>query len=140
MINSSKYSPQFFSVKKPTRKWADKIYIEKAPTWCSVDLRDGNQALMIPMSLEEKLEFFKLLCKIGFKEIVLTGIEVTDYQYDLCELINSISSLSQSFFVIFVITSTVNDISFSVLLIATIFPLRLLRVLVVLASQGIVHL
>lgn len=50
-------------------KWASKNYIEKAPAWCSVDLRDGNQSLIIPMSLEEKLEFFKLLVKMGFKEI-----------------------------------------------------------------------
>ena len=41
--------------------WAEKDYIEKAPKWCSVDLRDGNQALIIPMSLDEKLEFFKKL-------------------------------------------------------------------------------
>ena len=69
MHNTNKYTRQFFPVKNPTRKWADKTYIEKAPTWCSVDLRDGNQSLIIPMSLEEKLEFFKLLVKVGFKEI-----------------------------------------------------------------------
>ena len=50
-------------------EWAKKEMIEKPPIWCSVDLRDGNQALVIPMSLDEKLEFFKLLCKIGFKEM-----------------------------------------------------------------------
>ena len=49
--------------------WAEKDYIEKAPKWCSVDLRDGNQALIIPMSLDEKLEFFQMLVDIGFKEI-----------------------------------------------------------------------
>lgn len=69
MRNTSKYTRQFFAVKNPTRKWADKTYIEKAPTWCSVDLRDGNQSLIIPMSLEEKLEFFRLLVEVGFKEI-----------------------------------------------------------------------
>ena len=47
-------------------KWMEKEYITKAPTWCSVDLRDGNQALVVPLSLEEKLEFFKLLLDIGF--------------------------------------------------------------------------
>lgn len=46
-----------------------KEYIDKAPIWCSVDLRDGNQALIVPMNLEEKLEFFKVLVAIGFKEI-----------------------------------------------------------------------
>ena len=50
-------------------EWAEKEYVDKAPIWCSVDLRDGNQALVIPMSLEQKIEFFKLLVKIGFKEI-----------------------------------------------------------------------
>ena len=68
MKNTEKYQRQFFPVKNPEMKWAQKTHIEKAPTWCSVDLRDGNQALMIPMSLEEKLEFFKLLVKVGFKE------------------------------------------------------------------------
>lgn len=46
-----------------------KDHIEKAPVWCSVDLRDGNQALIEPMSLDEKLEFFQMLVDIGFKEI-----------------------------------------------------------------------
>lgn len=50
-------------------KWAQKEYITEAPIWCSVDLRDGNQALVVPMNLEEKLEFFKKLVEIGFKEI-----------------------------------------------------------------------
>ena len=49
--------------------WADKEYVDKAPIWCSVDLRDGNQALIEPMSLEEKLEFLQMLVDIGFKEI-----------------------------------------------------------------------
>lgn len=49
--------------------WAKKDAIEKAPVWCSVDLRDGNQALVIPMDLDTKIEFFKLLCEVGFKEI-----------------------------------------------------------------------
>lgn len=49
--------------------WTRKEYIEEAPIWCSVDLRDGNQALIVPMNLEEKLEYFKLLVELGFKEI-----------------------------------------------------------------------
>ncbi|MBQ3126298.1 MAG: 2-isopropylmalate synthase, partial [Clostridia bacterium] len=69
MINRSKYTRQFFPVANPTRNWAEKTHIERAPTWCSVDLRDGNQSLIIPMSLEEKLDFFSMLVDIGFKEI-----------------------------------------------------------------------
>ncbi len=81
MHNVSKYTRQFFPVKNPTRKWADKIYIDKAPTWCSVDLRDGNQSLIIPMSLEEKLEFFKLLVKVGFKEIEVGFPAASETEY-----------------------------------------------------------
>ncbi|MBE6627099.1 MAG: 2-isopropylmalate synthase [Ruminococcaceae bacterium] len=69
MINLSKYSPRFYPIENPTRKWATKTHIEKSPIWCSVDLRDGNQSLVVPMSLEEKLDYFKLLTDIGFKEI-----------------------------------------------------------------------
>lgn len=81
MQNTSKYTKQFFAVKNPTRKWADKISIEKAPTWCSVDLRDGNQSLIIPMNLEEKLEFFKLLVDIGFKEIEVGFPAASETEY-----------------------------------------------------------
>ena len=81
MKNTQKYTRQFFPVKNPTRKWADKTYIEKAPTWCSVDLRDGNQSLIIPMSLEEKLEFFKLLVKVGFKEIEVGFPAASETEY-----------------------------------------------------------
>ena len=81
MKNASKYTRQFFPVAKPTRRWADKTYIDKAPTWCSVDLRDGNQSLMIPMSLEEKLEFFKLLLKVGFKEIEVGFPAASETEY-----------------------------------------------------------
>lgn len=69
MKNTKKYTTQFFAVKNSNRKWAQRTHIENAPIWCSVDLRDGNQALIVPMSLEEKLDFFKLLVDIGFKEI-----------------------------------------------------------------------
>ncbi len=81
MHNIEKYTRQFFPVKNPTRKWADKTYIDKAPTWCSVDLRDGNQSLIIPMSLEEKLEFFKLLVKVGFKEIEVGFPAASETEY-----------------------------------------------------------
>ena len=69
MMNPSKYQRQYFMPPVKCMKWAEKEYVDKAPVWCSVDLRDGNQALVIPMSLEQKIEFFKLLVKIGFKEI-----------------------------------------------------------------------
>lgn len=81
MHNTEKYTRQFFPVKNPTRKWADKTYIDKAPTWCSVDLRDGNQSLIIPMSLQEKLEFFKLLVKVGFKEIEVGFPAASETEY-----------------------------------------------------------
>lgn len=81
MQNVAKYTRQFFPVKNPTRKWANKIYINKAPTWCSVDLRDGNQSLIIPMSLEEKLEFFKLLVEVGFKEIEVGFPAASETEY-----------------------------------------------------------
>ena len=48
-------------------EWPQKDHIEKAPAWCSVDLRDGNQSLIVPMNLEEKLEFYDMLIRIGFK-------------------------------------------------------------------------
>ena len=81
MNNTQKYTRQFFPVKNPTRKWAEKTYIDHAPTWCSVDLRDGNQSLIVPMSLEEKLAFFKLLVKIGFKEIEVGFPAASETEY-----------------------------------------------------------
>ncbi|MBQ9306633.1 MAG: 2-isopropylmalate synthase [Clostridia bacterium] len=81
MINSAKYTRQFFPVAHPTRKWADKTYIDHPPTWCSVDLRDGNQSLIIPMSLEEKLEFFTLLVEVGFKEIEVGFPAASETEY-----------------------------------------------------------
>lgn len=69
MNNYNKYEKTYFMPPKPTYDWVKKEYIDKAPIWCSVDLRDGNQALIEPMSLDEKVEFFKMLVKIGFKEI-----------------------------------------------------------------------
>ncbi|MBE5877205.1 MAG: 2-isopropylmalate synthase [Lachnospiraceae bacterium] len=69
MNNIKKYQRQYFLPPKCGLNWAKKDYIDKAPIWCSVDLRDGNQALIEPMGLEEKIEFFQMLVKIGFKEI-----------------------------------------------------------------------
>ena len=69
MKNYQNYGRQFFLPPVCKNSWIEKKYIEKAPVWCSVDLRDGNQALTVPMNLEEKIRFFEMLVKIGFKEI-----------------------------------------------------------------------
>ncbi|TVX99818.1 2-isopropylmalate synthase [Cohnella terricola] len=69
MKNVNKYARGYFAPPKTSLKWTQKEYITEAPIWCSVDLRDGNQALIVPMNLEEKLEYFKMLVEIGFKEI-----------------------------------------------------------------------
>ena len=69
MMDVTKYHIGYYNPPKNEYRWVHKDHIEQAPAWCSVDLRDGNQSLIVPMSLEEKLEFFNLLVKIGFKEI-----------------------------------------------------------------------
>ena len=84
MKNSKKYVKQYFVPQGVTMDWTKKFCIEKPPVWCSVDLRDGNQALIIPMSLEEKLEFFKLLCKVGFKEIEIGFPAASETEYEFC--------------------------------------------------------
>ena len=84
MNNVSKYTRQFFEAPKTSMKWTERSYIDKAPQWCSVDLRDGNQALIIPMSLGEKLEFFQQLVDIGFKEIEIGFPAASETEYDFC--------------------------------------------------------
>ena len=84
MKNSQKYVKQYFAPQGVTMDWTKKTSIDKPPVWCSVDLRDGNQALIIPMSLEEKLEFFTLLCKIGFKEIEVGFPAASETEYEFC--------------------------------------------------------
>ena len=69
MMNYRKYVKQYYMPPEPCYDWVKKDAIDKAPVWCSVDLRDGNQALVIPMDLDTKIEFFKMLCEVGFKEI-----------------------------------------------------------------------
>ena len=69
MMDASKYRVGYFPVDKKYNKWVEKDHIDKAPVWCSVDMRDGNQSRVIPMSLEEKLEYYKVLLEVGFKEI-----------------------------------------------------------------------
>lgn len=84
MKGYQKYQKQFFEAPNVSADWMKKTYIEKAPAWCSVDLRDGNQALIIPMSLEEKLEFFDLLVKVGFKEIEIGFPAASETEYEFC--------------------------------------------------------
>ena len=81
MMNVSKYKKQYYLPPETCMDWAKKDYIGKAPAWCSVDLRDGNQALVIPMSLEQKVEFFKLLVQIGFKEIEVGFPAASETEY-----------------------------------------------------------
>lgn len=82
MKNFEKYTRGYFLPPEPCFEWTKKDYIEKAPIWCSVDLRDGNQALIVPMSLEEKIEFFKLLVEIGFKEIEIGFPAASETEYE----------------------------------------------------------
>ncbi|MEH7492274.1 2-isopropylmalate synthase [Neobacillus niacini] len=83
MRNVEKYSRGYFMPPVKSLKWTEKEYITEAPTWCSVDLRDGNQALVVPMSLEEKLEYFQLLLEVGFKEIEVgfPAASETEFQF-----------------------------------------------------------
>ena len=81
MKNFNKYKKGYFMPPVKSLKWVEKDAIEKAPIWCSVDLRDGNQALVVPMSLEEKLEFFVFLCKLGFKEIEVGFPAASETEY-----------------------------------------------------------
>lgn len=80
MLNYKKYK-RVPVVKMETREWPDKE-IQKAPAWCSVDLRDGNQALIEPMVVEEKIEFFNMLVKLGFKEIEVGFPSASQIEYD----------------------------------------------------------
>lgn len=84
MKNVEKYTRNYFMPPVNELKWAKKNYIEKAPIWCSVDLRDGNQALIVPMSLQEKLDFFRYLVKIGFKEIEIGFPAASETEYEFC--------------------------------------------------------
>lgn len=82
MKNYTKYAPGYYPPPKCEMRWAKKDHIEKAPRWCSVDLRDGNQALIVPMNLDEKLSFFKILCDIGFKEIEVGFPAASETEYE----------------------------------------------------------
>ena len=81
MMDYRKYRRQYYLPPEDCRAWTGKDCIDTAPLWCSVDLRDGNQALVVPMSLEEKLKFFRLLVDIGFKEIEVGFPAASDTEY-----------------------------------------------------------
>lgn len=82
MKNYQKYKRGYFMPPVVDMSWTQKEYLDKAPIWCSVDLRDGNQSLIIPMSLEEKLEFFQFLVDIGFKEIEVGFPAASETEYE----------------------------------------------------------
>jgi 2-isopropylmalate synthase len=81
MKNYQKYKKQYYLPKESCFDWIKKDAVESAPIWCSVDLRDGNQSLVEPMSLETKVEFFKLLVEIGFKEIEVGFPAASETEY-----------------------------------------------------------
>ena len=81
-MNNRKYEPMP-TVRMTERKWPSRV-ITKAPIWCSVDLRDGNQALEVPMTLEQKVEFFKFLCEVGFKEIEIGFPAASETDFNFC--------------------------------------------------------
>lgn len=82
MKGFEKYSRGYFLPPVECYDWVKKEYIKQAPIWCSVDLRDGNQALVKPMSLDQKIDFFKLLVKLGFKEIEVGFPASSETEYE----------------------------------------------------------
>lgn len=82
MMDSTKYRVGYYPVDNKYNKWVEKDHIEKPPVWCSVDMRDGNQSLVIPMSLEEKLEYYKVLLDVGFKEIEVGFPAASETEYE----------------------------------------------------------
>ena len=90
MMDATKYSVGYYPPPvEPGHvyEWPQKDHIEQAPAWCSVDLRDGNQSLIVPMSLEEKLEFYDMLVKIGFKEIEVGFPAASETEYEFLRTI-----------------------------------------------------
>ena len=81
-MNHTKYAKGYYMPPEIRLDWLRKDAPEKAPIWCSVDLRDGNQALIIPMSLDEKLAFFDLLVRVGFKEIEVGFPAASETEYE----------------------------------------------------------
>ena len=84
MKNFEHYKRGYYMPPVQSTNWVNKEYVDKAPMWCSVDLRDGNQALIVPMSLDEKVEFFKELVRVGFKEIEIGFPAASETEYVFC--------------------------------------------------------
>jgi len=82
MMDASKYKAGYYLPPGNYTKWVTKDKLDKAPIWCSVDMRDGNQSLVIPMSLEQKLDFYKVLLDVGFKEIEVGFPAASDTEYE----------------------------------------------------------
>jgi len=87
MKNVKQYKRGYYMPPVASTNWVNKEYVDKAPAWCSVDLRDGNQALIVPMSLEEKIEFFKELVRVGFKEIEIGFPAASETEYEFCRVL-----------------------------------------------------
>ena len=87
MMDATKYAPGYYPAPAGYDSWVKKDHIEAAPAFCSVDLRDGNQALIVPMSLEEKIEFFKMLVRIGFKEIEVGFPAASETEYEFLRVL-----------------------------------------------------
>ena len=84
MFDYRQYERGYFMPPVKCNDWVNKEYVDKAPIWCSVDLRDGNQALVEPMSLDEKLEFFQMLVEVGFNEIESGFAAASETEYEFC--------------------------------------------------------
>ena len=93
MKNCQMYQKQYFMPPVDCYDWVKKEQVTKAPIWCSVDLRDGNQALIEPMSLDEKLKFFELLVEVGFKEIEVGFPASSDTEYTFLRTLTASSNL-----------------------------------------------
>ena len=87
-----KYAPAFYPPPKGRMRWAERDYVDKAPIFCSTDLRDGNQALAAPMSMADKLGFFQMLVDIGFKEIEVgyPAANDTEFEFVRCLIENNL--------------------------------------------------
>ena len=84
MFDYRQYERGYFMPPVKCNDWVNKEYVDKAPIWCSVDLRDGHQALVEPMSLDDKLEFFQMLVEVGFKEIEIGFPAASETEYEFC--------------------------------------------------------
>ena len=82
MMDATKYQTGYYPAPRSNREWAERDHIDQAPVWCSVDLRDGNQSLVIPMDLGEKLVFYRKLIQIGFREIEVGFPAASETEYE----------------------------------------------------------